>query len=496
MATIRKLKKIAFPTENGTAVFDSDDFVCSVNNIKPDANGNVNLGASIQPSITGSITLNSTNNTVVMTDIVTELSLEVGDVIQLKTDNGYNKLHTVEQLIEQDFNVEGSFNAGRNDCPNMVWTGFASFDDKMTGVIASGYNKKLYKLVNANWVEWEESTQRLWTGLTKMNGVIYGCVFGGGIFKINPDGTDEQLTLTNRNWNAIYSKDGVMYAAISGLRVYQIDIENLDEEERDSIDNILTNVNRNNYSGIYVEGDYLYYNYDNALIWRKDLTSEDNEVAVSAGNNWKSNFVEYEGEVYIFGRYGLTYQLVGNEFITLETKLISTTDYVWGAAVIDGHLLVGPGASNRTSNRAETYLRIPYKQGEVILNYEHSGVRSNGSLKLPNYTGQATVTQIAKWFNAPIGLGQAWVNVSRSRASGTTYTNTTGKPIKVAAGARGRDAHIDFYVNGICVSSSRDLCGSEHAKESASEIVPNGATYNVVSGTLYGISVNFWSELR
>ena len=42
MATIRKLKKIAFPTSGGTAVFDSDDFVYSVNNIKPNvANGNV-----------------------------------------------------------------------------------------------------------------------------------------------------------------------------------------------------------------------------------------------------------------------------------------------------------------------------------------------------------------------------------------------------------------------------------------------------------------------
>ena len=42
MATIRKLKKIAFPTSGGTAVFDSDDFVYSVNSIKPNvADGNV-----------------------------------------------------------------------------------------------------------------------------------------------------------------------------------------------------------------------------------------------------------------------------------------------------------------------------------------------------------------------------------------------------------------------------------------------------------------------
>ena len=44
MATIRKLKKIAFPTSGGTAVFDSDDFVYSVNDIKPNvANGDVHI---------------------------------------------------------------------------------------------------------------------------------------------------------------------------------------------------------------------------------------------------------------------------------------------------------------------------------------------------------------------------------------------------------------------------------------------------------------------
>ena len=44
MATIRKLKKIAFPTSGGTAVFDSDDFVHSVNNIKPNvSNGDVHI---------------------------------------------------------------------------------------------------------------------------------------------------------------------------------------------------------------------------------------------------------------------------------------------------------------------------------------------------------------------------------------------------------------------------------------------------------------------
>src|SRR5574344_1563865 len=48
----------------------------------------------------------------------------------------------------------------------------------------------------------------------------------------------------------------------------------------------------------------------------------------------------------------------------------------------------------------------------IIVNYEHAGNRGNGTLKLPDFTGQATVTRVAKWFNAPLGLGQAWVDAS------------------------------------------------------------------------------------
>src|SRR5574344_890416 len=36
----------------------------------------------------------------------------------------------------------------------------------------------------------------------------------------------------------------------------------------------------------------------------------------------------------------------------------------------------------------------------IIVNYEHAGNRANGSLKLPNFTGQATVTRVAKWFRS------------------------------------------------------------------------------------------------
>lgn len=57
----------------------------------------------------------------------------------------------------------------------------------------------------------------------------------------------------------------------------------------------------------------------------------------------------------------------------------------------------------------------------IVVNYEHAGNRSNGSLRLSDTTVSATITRIAKWYNAPIGLGQAWVNVTRT--GGVTYNH-------------------------------------------------------------------------
>lgn len=68
----------------------------------------------------------------------------------------------------------------------------------------------------------------------------------------------------------------------------------------------------------------------------------------------------------------------------------------------------------------------------IIVNYEHAGNRGDGSLKLANQTATVTITRIAKWYNAPIGLGQAWVNVTAFRPdNNTTHTNTTKRAFQI-----------------------------------------------------------------
>lgn len=97
-----------------------------------------------------------------------------------------------------------------------------------------------------------------------------------------------------------------------------------------------------------------------------------------------------------------------------------------------------------------------------------------------------------------VGTGsQTWQNVSASRATGTTYTNTTGKPILVSVfGSSVTNSGFYLIVDGVTVSWTGwfSLAGGQ-VTGTTTAVVPNGSTYSVsgwVSGSLYA----GWSELR
>lgn len=87
-----------------------------------------------------------------------------------------------------------------------------------------------------------------------------------------------------------------------------------------------------------------------------------------------------------------------------------------------------------------------------------------------------------------IGVGQTWQDVTGSRARGTNYTNTTGRPIMVNImwpGASGSAPHLS--VDGVQVGL---VTGGSNAG-SVSGIVPAGSVYRV-----NGKNFSAWSELR
>ena len=119
-------------------------------------------------------------------------------------------------------------------------------------------------------------------------------------------------------------------------------------------------------------------------------------------------------------------------------------------------------------------------------------------LTLPTANGTVITTastDTVNSLNAGIGVNQTWQDVSASRAIGTTYTNSTGKPIVVAityTNSAGNSVQ-GLTINGVAVYCA----GIESAglPSGFSLIVPNGATYVTVSNTGTMTKVT-WNELR
>jgi hypothetical protein len=91
---------------------------------------------------------------------------------------------------------------------------------------------------------------------------------------------------------------------------------------------------------------------------------------------------------------------------------------------------------------------------------------------------------------SPLGTGQSWSNVTASRVLGTTYTNSTGRPIAVLLQHNPYSGGTQIDDNGTRFWST----GSEtNVVYWITWIIPPGRTYafNANFGTLYR-----WLELR
>jgi hypothetical protein len=93
-----------------------------------------------------------------------------------------------------------------------------------------------------------------------------------------------------------------------------------------------------------------------------------------------------------------------------------------------------------------------------------------------------------------IGVNQTWQAVTGSRAAGTTYTNSTGKPIAVSINATptAGSSTATLTVGGVAVATTQQTSSVGYAPTIFS-IVPNGATYVL---TLTNFSLSTWNELR
>ena len=87
-----------------------------------------------------------------------------------------------------------------------------------------------------------------------------------------------------------------------------------------------------------------------------------------------------------------------------------------------------------------------------------------------------------------LGYGQSWQDVTGSRALGTTYYNTTGKPIIIAPVTATSGTTSSITVNGITASQ---LGFSSGGTGTMYAIVPPGGSYSAATGTYVA-----WREFR
>jgi hypothetical protein len=118
----------------------------------------------------------------------------------------------------------------------------------------------------------------------------------------------------------------------------------------------------------------------------------------------------------------------------------------------------------------------------------------------PSTSGNVLTSNGTTWTSATatnFGVGQTWQDVASSRASGTTYTNSTGKPIMVNVGSAATGiatSGISATVAGVKVAEFLTRGDSNWPiRHTASFVVPNGDSYVV---TISSGSLQFWAELR
>ena len=95
--------------------------------------------------------------------------------------------------------------------------------------------------------------------------------------------------------------------------------------------------------------------------------------------------------------------------------------------------------------------------------------------------------------NAGLGVNQTWQNVTR--VIGTTYTNSTGKPITVAISYTNSAANTvqGLVIAGATVYASG--CPVANFGSGFTLVVPNGATY-VTTTNAGTMTLVTWAELR
>ena len=167
-----------------------------------------------------------------------------------------------------------------------------------------------------------------------------------------------------------------------------------------------------------------------------------------------------------------------------------------GGSVLDETTLITTTAAVAAGNSATAYYSTTARTGVAyrVVGYVESTQATAGTWAttpstLQGYGGQALAAM------SSLGYGQTWQTMGAARVLSTTYYNTTGKPIMIAASYYGTPTAGTFrvFVNGAQVVII-DIVGN-NTGTGAAIIIPTNSSYSITS-TNSIVNQYQWSELR
>ena len=119
----------------------------------------------------------------------------------------------------------------------------------------------------------------------------------------------------------------------------------------------------------------------------------------------------------------------------------------------------------------------------------------NNTLTSTSTTQALTAAQGKVLNDQAFGIGQTWQDVTASRASGVTYTNSSTRPIMLSIAVRDSSSFgsATLYVNSSIAIRLDDLAGGSAGHVQIVTVVPSGQTYKLDATVNL---ITFWGELR
>ena len=176
------------------------------------------------------------------------------------------------------------------------------------------------------------------------------------------------------------------------------------------------------------------------------------------------------------------------------------------SGALSGNAVTATTASTATNLAGGSLGTIPYQSGSgttVQLATGTSGylLQCNGSSAPSWVTPPSSGITLAQAQAYDIGVNQTWQDVTASRVVGTTYTNSTGKPIMISVNvgnaSTSTKGSFSVTVNGVQIAnnyvSTEENGVWGNVRNTICAIVPNGHTYSFSVSSAY---LNAFTELR